>query len=124
MTTLIARLGVDEVDWVGTSFGGYIGMETAARKGSPLRRLVLNDFGARGPGAALRRIGGNSGRNPQFPIIEELETYLRVVLAPYGELTDLLNGGIWPSTVLYRLPAETCASIMICRSRCPSSGPS
>ena len=30
---LIARLDVDEVDWVGTSLGGHIGMEFAARAG-------------------------------------------------------------------------------------------
>jgi pimeloyl-ACP methyl ester carboxylesterase len=88
MTALIARLGVDEVDWIGTSFGGYIGMEMAARKGSPIRRLVLNDFGARVPGAALRRFGSSSGRNLQFQTIEELESHLRKVLAPTGELTD------------------------------------
>jgi pimeloyl-ACP methyl ester carboxylesterase len=32
---LIAHLGVKEVDWVGTSLGGHIGMELAAQPGSP-----------------------------------------------------------------------------------------
>jgi pimeloyl-ACP methyl ester carboxylesterase len=41
--------GVSEIDWIGTSLGGHIGMELAARPGSPIRRLVLNDFGARVP---------------------------------------------------------------------------
>ena len=31
---LIAHLGVKEVDWVGTSLGGHIGMELAAQPGS------------------------------------------------------------------------------------------
>ena len=53
MGALIAHLGVKEIDWVGTSLGGHIGMELAARPGSPIRRLVLNDFGARVPAAAL-----------------------------------------------------------------------
>ena len=47
MSTLIARLDVEQVDWVGTSLGGHIGMLLAAEAGSPIRRLVLNDFGAR-----------------------------------------------------------------------------
>ncbi len=46
VATLLARLGVDEVDWVGTSMGGIIGMLLAALPGTPIRRLVLNDVGA------------------------------------------------------------------------------
>src|SRR5881227_2256498 len=47
IATLLARLDVEQVDWVGTSLGGHIGMLMAAERGSPIRRLVLNDFGAR-----------------------------------------------------------------------------
>jgi pimeloyl-ACP methyl ester carboxylesterase len=57
MAALIARVAVDQVDWIGTSLGGHIGMEIAARENAPIRRLVLNDFGARIPVAALQRIG-------------------------------------------------------------------
>jgi len=34
-----------QIDWVGTSMGGLIGMLLAAKPGSPIRRLVLNDVG-------------------------------------------------------------------------------
>ena len=51
LTAVIARLGVEQVDWVGTSFGGFIGMEMAAKSNSPVRKLVLNDFGGRVPAA-------------------------------------------------------------------------
>ena len=40
MSTLIARLEVEEVDWVGTSLGGHIGMLLAAEHATPVRRLV------------------------------------------------------------------------------------
>ena len=43
ITALIARLNVERVHWIGTSMGGLIGMALAALKGSPVRRLVLND---------------------------------------------------------------------------------
>src|SRR3546814_5243354 len=61
MTVLIARLGVAEIDWLGTSMGGITGMLLAAQPWSPIRRLVLNDVGAFLPKAALQRIAGYVG---------------------------------------------------------------
>lgn len=45
MVTLVARLNVPEVHWVGTSMGGLIGLALAAQQGTPITRLVLNDVG-------------------------------------------------------------------------------
>src|SRR5919202_666311 len=45
MTMLIARLGVHEVDWVGTSLGGLIGMVMAGMADAPIRSLLINDIG-------------------------------------------------------------------------------
>jgi pimeloyl-ACP methyl ester carboxylesterase len=56
MVTLVARLGVAQVDWVGTSMGGLIGLALAALKDSPVRRLVLNDVGPVIEPVALQRI--------------------------------------------------------------------
>lgn len=88
MTALIARLDVDAVDWVGTSMGGLIGMMLAAQPSSPIRRLVINDVGPFIPKAALERIAGYAGGDPDFPDLRALEVYLRLVLAPFGALTD------------------------------------
>lgn len=88
VAALVARLGVREIDWVGTSLGGHIGMEIAARTGSPIRRLVLNDFGARVPVAALQRIGAYLRRARAFANLGEVEAYLRDVYQPFGRLTD------------------------------------
>lgn len=88
MSTLVARLDVDQVDWVGTSLGGHIGMLMAAEPGTPVRRLVLNDFGARVSAAALRRIGGYLTRQWHFASVDEVETHLREVHAPFGKLSD------------------------------------
>ena len=49
ITALIARLGADQVDWVGTSLGGLLGMMMAAAPRSPVRRLVMNDVGPQVP---------------------------------------------------------------------------
>ncbi len=88
MGALIAHLGVKEVDWIGTSLGGHIGMELAARPGTPIRRLVLNDFGARVPAAALLRIGRYLRNTPRFRTLADVENYLREIYAPFGRLSD------------------------------------
>jgi len=88
MSALIARLDVPEVDWIGTSLGGHIGMMLAAEAGSPVGRLVLNDFGARISASALRRIGGYLGKQWRFDSMADLEVHLREVHAPFGPLTD------------------------------------
>src|SRR5882762_7722624 len=58
--SLLRRLqGASEgprIDWVGTSMGGLIGMMLAARRDSPIRRLVLNDVGPMVPWNALVRL--------------------------------------------------------------------
>jgi pimeloyl-ACP methyl ester carboxylesterase len=88
MATLIARLDVEQVDWVGTSLGGHIGMMIAAEPGSPIRRLVLNDFGARVAAASLRRIGAYLSKDWRFASIAEAKAHLREIHASFGSLTD------------------------------------
>jgi pimeloyl-ACP methyl ester carboxylesterase len=88
MAGLISRLGVLDVDWIGTSLGGHIGMELASRPGTPIRRLVLNDFGAMVPAAALQRIGNYIRIDRMFQTVAEVEAYLREIYAPFGDLTD------------------------------------
>lgn len=88
MSALIARLEVEQIDWVGTSLGGHIGMMLAAEQATPIRRLVLNDFGARLSASALRRIGGYLTYSWKFESIEGVEAHLRNTLAPFGKLSD------------------------------------
>ncbi|WP_374385332.1 alpha/beta fold hydrolase [Dongia sp.] len=88
MAALIARLDVTELDWVGTSMGGLIGMTLAAQAGSPIRRLVINDVGPFVPKAALLRIADYVGLDNRFSSLTSLETHLKKVLAPFGPLTD------------------------------------
>jgi len=88
MTALIARLGAAEVDWIGTSMGGLIGMMMAAQKATPVRRLVINDIGPFVAKAGLERIGAYVGKDPGFAGLAELEAYLRRVHAPFGPLAD------------------------------------
>ena len=89
MTMLIARLGVDRVDWIGTSLGGLVGIVLAGMPQSPIRRLVINDIGPFLPWAALRRIGDNVRAAPRdFTDLAAVEAYFRDVHAPFGDLSD------------------------------------
>jgi len=81
--------GPHVIDWVGTSMGGLIGMMVAARHGSPIRGLVLNDVGPLIPWPALARLklaGGGDGA--RFKSLGEVEAYLREACASFGPLTD------------------------------------
>jgi pimeloyl-ACP methyl ester carboxylesterase len=89
MNALIAHLGVDQVDWVGTSLGGLIGIVLAGMPGTPIRRLVINDIGPYLPWTGLARIGSYVSAAPtDFADLDEVEFYLRGVLAPFGDLPD------------------------------------
>lgn len=88
MVTLIARLDVETVNWLGTSMGGFVGMALAAQHGSPVRKLILNDAAPVIAKSALERIGSYLGAAPAFASIEEAEKYVRTIAAPYGEHSD------------------------------------
>jgi pimeloyl-ACP methyl ester carboxylesterase len=88
MVTLIARLDVETVHWVGTSMGGLIGMGLASLPDSPVRALVLNDVGPTIKAAALARIAEYLGRAPVFPDLASAEGYIRFVSAPFRLSTD------------------------------------
>lgn len=88
MVTLVARLDVEAVSWVGTSMGGLIGMALAALPGSPIQRLVLNEAGPVISLASLQRIGSYVGNTPAFATIEQAEAYVRMICAPFGPHSD------------------------------------
>ncbi len=87
MVTLLARLNATEVDWVGTSMGGLIGLGLAAQPGSPLRRLVLNDVGPTLEPASLVRIGSYLGLPAHWPTVEAAADALWAISQGFGPHT-------------------------------------
>jgi pimeloyl-ACP methyl ester carboxylesterase len=87
MLQMLDKLELREVDWVGTSMGGLIGMGVAA-SGAPIRRLVLNDIGPFIPKAALEHINIHLGLSLSFASLDALEAHLREVHAGFGPLSD------------------------------------
>ena len=88
MTTLLAKLDVETVHWVGTSMGGLIGMALACQPETPITRLVLNDVGPVITAVSLSRIGTYLGTAPRFDSIEQAEAFVRFVSATFGSFSD------------------------------------
>src|SRR5882724_6233673 len=84
MVTLIARLGVDSVHWLGTSMGGLIGLALAGQPGSPIKRLVLNYVGPKINPEAVERIGAYVGKPVRFATLEEAVDYITLISLGFG----------------------------------------
>ena len=123
--TLIARLDVDEVHWLGTSMGGLIGLGLAgALLASPhqrpqrgsfglpateslrLGKVALNDIGPRLNRQGLTRIAAYVGKDVSFDTFDEAVAYVQMVSQGFGPHTqeqwnrlarDMFNqdGGRW-----------------------------
>jgi pimeloyl-ACP methyl ester carboxylesterase len=108
---LIARSGADQIDYVGTSMGGILGMMLAAQPGSPIRRMVINDVGPFIPKASLVRIGA-SRRLPNS----------KSICARFTRRSDrcrMPNGRICCASVIARCPMAASLSATIRRSASP-----
>ena len=102
MVTLIARLNVDTVHWVGSSMGGLIGMALAAQEGTPIRKLVLNDVGPVITAESLHRIGTYVGTDPDWATFEEALAFVKFVSAPFGALTEAQWHHLTETSVMQR----------------------
>jgi pimeloyl-ACP methyl ester carboxylesterase len=112
MNALLAKTGAQQVDWVGTSLGGMIGIVLAGLPGSPIRRIVINDIGPYVPWSGLARLGGYVARMPQaFATLADAEAYFREVLAPFGALTDEHWGHLVRHSIAWDADAERFATL-------------
>ncbi|OMG55196.1 alpha/beta hydrolase [Azonexus hydrophilus] len=102
MVTLIARLNVDSVHWLGTSMGGLIGMALAAQEGSPIHKLALNDVGPLITVESLQRIATYVGNDPDWATIDEALAYVKAVSAPFGPLTEAQWYALTESSIVQR----------------------
>lgn len=87
MVTLVARLNPTQLDWVGTSMGGLIGLGLASLPGAPVRRLVLNDVGPVIQYEALQRIGQYLGQPAHWDTEEQAADALWAISQSFGPHT-------------------------------------
>lgn len=84
INTLIAKLDVTSVDWIGTSMGGLIGMMLAVQPNSVIKKLVINDIGPFIDKSALERIKKYVGINETFPNWESFYEAFKKRMTPFG----------------------------------------
>ncbi|MET0333281.1 MAG: alpha/beta hydrolase [Rhizobacter sp.] len=87
MVTLLARLNASSVHWVGTSMGGLIGLIVSALKGSPIKKLVLNDVGPVVEPDAIARIGTYLGAPQRWKTVEEAADAFWAISQSFGPHT-------------------------------------
>jgi pimeloyl-ACP methyl ester carboxylesterase len=85
---VIEMLGARQVDWIGTSMGGVIGMRIAAMEHSPIRRMVLNDIGPFIPAAGRRQNGASFGLDNRFASEADGIRWIRENRTAFGPFTD------------------------------------
>ena len=91
MLVLLAALKPQQLDWVGTSMGGLIGMVLCGQPGLPLpvpvRRLVLNDVGPVIQWEAIQRISQFLGNAPRFASLEQAASAMWAISTGFGPHT-------------------------------------
>ncbi|NML14353.1 alpha/beta fold hydrolase [Azohydromonas caseinilytica] len=88
MVSLLSRLEAREIDWVGTSMGGLIGMGLGSLANAPLRRMVLNDVGPDLEFEGLQRISDYVGQPRHWDTEEEAAAFLHAMSESFGPHTD------------------------------------
>ena len=87
---LTAPMG--QLDWVGTSMGGLIGMVMAGQPGLPLpvalRRLVLNDVGPAISWSSVAYMQQYVGRYGQYKDLSEAAAAMRILSRGFGPVPD------------------------------------
>ncbi|HEU5046694.1 MAG TPA: alpha/beta hydrolase [Rickettsiales bacterium] len=81
---LLTHLNIAQVDWIGTSMGGILGMMLASAQPGRIKRMVLNDVGKIVSAAGLKRIMGYVGVSGNFANREEANAALRKNAATFG----------------------------------------
>jgi pimeloyl-ACP methyl ester carboxylesterase len=106
MNTLIARIGTDEIDWIGTSLGGIVGMVLASLPKTPIKRLILNDIGPQISTKGIMRLADYVGKEPDFTSMDAATNYYKTIFADIGNLSEQQWRSIAESSVQEIAPGK------------------
>ena len=89
LTVILGQLGgIEQVDWIGTSMGGLLGMMMAAMPHSPVKRLIINDVGPFIPAEALQHIKQYVSINPYYSDWDGFFSAFKKRMQPFGLQTE------------------------------------
>ena len=97
---LLNVLNINQVDWIGSSLGGILGIITAKKQNTLIRKLVLNDIGAFMNGNHLKGVYKLLTNSYAFTSREESEAYLRRILSEFGINNEELWQQIFSSSII------------------------
>jgi pimeloyl-ACP methyl ester carboxylesterase len=97
MGSLLKALNIGEVDWLGTSLGGLIGMAIASAPHSPIKHLILNDIGPVIKKEAIAYLATSLAETPHFNSLDELKGFLKEAYSAMGHL----DHGFWEHMATY-----------------------
>jgi pimeloyl-ACP methyl ester carboxylesterase len=100
---LLQRFELREIDWVGTSMGGIIGMLIASSDASLIRRLVLNDVGpfisVEGLKILAQHVTGYKGEH--FKNKDDAVSYCAFACSSYGISGTVFWEELLDNTIVY-----------------------
>lgn len=72
LQNLLDHLALNQVDWLGVSMGGLLGMRMMEERPQLIRRLILSDIGPEVPESALDLIKGYLSLSPIFSTLDDV----------------------------------------------------
>ncbi|MBI1300338.1 MAG: alpha/beta fold hydrolase [Alphaproteobacteria bacterium] len=89
LLALLNHLDVSQVDWLGISLGGLLGIWLAGEENSPIKRLIINDVGPDVPKNALDFIHTVISQEYRFENVQALEKRMRETRGlTWGSMSD------------------------------------
>ena len=88
LQALLTHLKLSQVDWVGTSMGGILGIMMTAMPHTPVQKLVLNDIGPFVSKEGLQRLAAYAPHAHTFSTLQEGIAFLKSTLKGYQDVTE------------------------------------
>ncbi len=86
---VISAVTSGEIDFLGTSMGGLLGMLIASKEDSPIRKLVLNDVGPYVPKILFAAINAHEKIKPKrYSSIDEAVEFHKQHCSSFGPMSD------------------------------------
>ena len=86
---MVKTLGLTNINWLGTSMGGLIGISLAASGYNPIQKMILNDIGAEVERTGLARISNSyNAALLEFDSYTLAKDYIINISREFGDLPD------------------------------------